>query len=148
MLIRLLSDGLFNLADPVLNFAGILFSPALGFQVGVLGKLADFLLDCSFGFAKLACCLIVRARFHHEFLLRRLLLDSRGPCVTPLFCRQVIAPAPVRRRVSDSGSSRFAGLRCWLRLCQAAMRRRAPTGSSLLPGDGQRKYPPPADRSQ
>src|SRR5271157_4764125 len=57
-------------ADPALNFAGILFSPAISFQVGVPGKLADFLLDCSVDFVELACCLIVRARFHHEFLLR------------------------------------------------------------------------------
>jgi len=44
MLIRLFPDSLFDLADPVLNFAGILFGPALSFQVGVLGKLATFLL--------------------------------------------------------------------------------------------------------
>jgi len=68
MLIRLLPDGFFNLAEPVLNFAGIFFSPAISFQVRVLGELANFLLDSSFDFVELTCCLIVRARFHHEFL--------------------------------------------------------------------------------
>ena len=69
MLIRLCSDSLFNLADNFLNFSGILFSSAISFQVGVLGKLAGLLLDCAFDFVKLACCLIVRARFHHDSLL-------------------------------------------------------------------------------
>jgi hypothetical protein len=68
-LICLLSDDFFNLADPVLNFAGILLSSALGFQIRVLGKLANVFLDFPFDFVELACCLIVRARFHHEFLL-------------------------------------------------------------------------------
>src|ERR1019366_1394456 len=62
MLIRLCSDSLFN-------FSGILFSSAISFQVGVLGKLAGLLLDCALDFVKLACCLIVRARFHHDSLL-------------------------------------------------------------------------------
>ena len=63
MLIRLFSDSLFNLADNFLNFSVILFSSAVSFQVGVLGKLAGVLLDCAFDFVKRACCLIVRARF-------------------------------------------------------------------------------------
>ena len=69
MLIRLCSDSLFNLADSLLNFSGILFSSAISFQVGVLGKLAGLLLDCAFDFVKLACCLIVRAGFHYDSLL-------------------------------------------------------------------------------
>ena len=69
MLIRLFSDSLFNLAAPVMNFACILFGSAISFQIKVLGKLADFLFDCSFNFVELACCFIVRARFHQEFLL-------------------------------------------------------------------------------
>jgi hypothetical protein len=69
MLIRLCSDSLFNLADNLLNFSGILFSSAISFQVGVLGNLAGLLLDCAFDFVKLACCLIVRAGFHYDFLL-------------------------------------------------------------------------------
>src|ERR1039457_822803 len=67
--ICLCSDSLFNLADSLLNFSGILFSSDISFQVGVLGKLAGLLLDCAFDFVKLACCLIVRARFHHDSLL-------------------------------------------------------------------------------
>src|ERR1019366_3746522 len=69
MLIRLCSDSLFNLADSLLNFSGILFCSAISCQVGVLGKLAGLLLDCAFDFVKLACCLIVRAGFHRGSLL-------------------------------------------------------------------------------
>src|SRR5208337_5042747 len=138
MLIRLLPDGFFNRADPVLNFAGVLFSSAISFQIGVLGKLANLLLHSAFDFVELACCFVVRARFHHVFLLMFLswfqVMRSCGrvgdPRVMPLFVRQSFAPEPVRRRASDSESLRFAGLRCWLRLCQAAMRRCVPTGSS------------------
>ena len=43
MLIRLCSDSLFNLADDVLNFSGILFSSAISFKVGVLRELAGLL---------------------------------------------------------------------------------------------------------
>jgi hypothetical protein len=78
MLIRLFADSLFDLANPVLNFAGILFSSAISFQVGFVGKLADFLLDCSFDFVELACGFIVRARFHHEFLLYSQLIAIAG----------------------------------------------------------------------
>ena len=59
MLIRLFPDSLFDMANPVLNLAGILFSSAISFQVRVLGKLADGLLDCPFDFVEFACCLIV-----------------------------------------------------------------------------------------
>src|ERR1022692_202712 len=69
MLVRLFSDSLFNLADSLLNFPGILFSSAVSFQVGVFGKLARLLLDCAFDFVEIACCLIVRAGFHHDSLL-------------------------------------------------------------------------------
>ena len=69
MRVRLFSDSLFNLADSLLNFPDILFSSAISFQVGVLGKLAGLLLDCAFDFVKLACCLIVRAGFHRDSLL-------------------------------------------------------------------------------
>src|ERR1035438_10821462 len=69
MLIRLCSDSLFNLADSLLNFSGILFSLAISRQVGVRGKLAGLLLDCAFDFVEIACCLIVRAGFHHDSLL-------------------------------------------------------------------------------
>src|ERR1035437_1358206 len=69
MLIRLCSDSLFKLADSLLNFSGILFSSAISFQVGLLGKLAGLLLDCAFDFVKLACCLIFGAGFHHDYLL-------------------------------------------------------------------------------
>ena len=69
MLVRLFSDSLFNLADNFLNFSGILFSSAISFQVGVFGKLARLLLDCAFDFVEIACCLIVRAGFHHDSLL-------------------------------------------------------------------------------
>src|SRR5271165_7137476 len=62
--IDLLPDDLFNLADPVLNFADVLFSPTLSFQVGVVCYLPDCFLDCSFDFVELACCFVVRARFH------------------------------------------------------------------------------------
>jgi hypothetical protein len=43
MLIRLCLDSLFNLADSLLNFSGILFSSAISFKVGVLssGVLAE-----------------------------------------------------------------------------------------------------------
>ena len=69
MLIRLCSESLFNLADNLLNFSGILFSSAISFPVGVLGNLAGLLLDCAFDFVEIACCLIVRAGFHHDSLL-------------------------------------------------------------------------------
>ena len=69
MLVRLFSDSLFNLADNFLNFSGILFSSAVNFQVWVFGKLARLLLDCAFDFVEIACCLIVRAGFHHDSLL-------------------------------------------------------------------------------
>jgi hypothetical protein len=66
---RLLSHSLFNLADNVLHFPGILFSFAISRQVGIAGKFAGLLFDCAFDFVKLACCLILRARFHHDSLL-------------------------------------------------------------------------------
>ena len=69
MLVRLFSDSLFNLADSLLNFSGIIFSLAVSRQVRVAGKFAGLLLDCAFDFVKLACCLIVRAGFHHDSLL-------------------------------------------------------------------------------
>src|SRR5665213_857372 len=69
MLIRLCSYSLFNLADDVLNFAGVLFSNAISFQVGVLRELARLLLDCAFDFVKPAGCLIFCARFHRGSLL-------------------------------------------------------------------------------
>src|ERR1035437_5036958 len=62
----LFSDSLFNLADKVLQFARVLFSSAVGFEVGVVGKLAGLLLDCAFDFVNLACCLVARAQFHRE----------------------------------------------------------------------------------
>src|ERR1039458_6698272 len=65
----LFADSLFNLADKALNFASISLSSAIGLQVGVAGKCAGLLPDCAFDFVKLACCLIVRARFHHGSLL-------------------------------------------------------------------------------
>src|SRR5664279_2514327 len=69
MLIRLFSDSLFNLADKALNFASVFLSSTISLQVGVAGKFAGLLPDCAFDFVKLACCLIVRARFHHGSLL-------------------------------------------------------------------------------
>src|ERR1039458_1197902 len=69
MQVCLFSDSLFNLADNVLNFARVLFSSAVGFKAGVVGKLAGLLLDCAFDFVNLACCLIARAQFHGEVLL-------------------------------------------------------------------------------
>src|ERR1017187_6820849 len=69
MLVRLFSDILFNLADNFLNFSVILFGSAVIFQVGVSSKLARLLLDCAFDFVEIACCLIVRARFHHDSFL-------------------------------------------------------------------------------
>jgi hypothetical protein len=69
MLVRLFSDSLFNLADSFLNFSVILFSSAVNFQVGVSGKLTRLLLDCAFDFVEIACCLIIRARFHNDSLL-------------------------------------------------------------------------------
>ena len=51
---RLLSNSLFNLAGNVLDFSGILFSPAISLQVGVAGNFAGRLLDCAFDFVKLA----------------------------------------------------------------------------------------------
>jgi hypothetical protein len=69
MLIRLGSYSLFNLADDVLNFSGVLFSNAISFQVGILRELAGLLLDCAFDFVKLAGCLIFCARFHRGSLL-------------------------------------------------------------------------------
>src|ERR1017187_2847582 len=69
MLIRLCAYSLFNLADDVLNFSGVLFSNAISFQVGVLRELAGLLLDCAFDFVKLTCCLIFCARFHRGSLL-------------------------------------------------------------------------------
>ena len=65
----LFSDSLFNLADKALNFASIFLSSAIGLQVGAAGKFAGLLPDCAFDFVKLACCLIVRARFHNDSLL-------------------------------------------------------------------------------
>jgi hypothetical protein len=47
MLIRLCPDSLFNLADSLLNFSGILFSLAVSRQVRVAGKFAGLLLDCA-----------------------------------------------------------------------------------------------------
>src|ERR1039457_3008359 len=64
MQVCLFSDSLFNLADNVLNFARVLFSSAVGFKAGVVGKLAGLLLDCAFDFVNLACCLVARAQFH------------------------------------------------------------------------------------
>ncbi len=71
MLIRLFAYGLFDLADDALNLSRVLFSSPIGFQVGVIGKFADFLFDCSFDFVDLAGCLIVRAHFHHDSFLCR-----------------------------------------------------------------------------
>ena len=68
MLFRLCSNGFFNLADGVLDFSGILFSSAISLQIGVLRDLAGRLPDYAFDFVKLACCLIVCARFHHDSL--------------------------------------------------------------------------------
>jgi hypothetical protein len=45
MLIRLFAYKLFNFADNLLDFPGILLGLAISFQVGVPGKFADFLLD-------------------------------------------------------------------------------------------------------
>jgi hypothetical protein len=69
MVMRLLSHGLFNLADKVLHFSGNLFRLAVGGQVGVAGKFAGLLPDRAFEFVKLACGLILCARFDHDFLL-------------------------------------------------------------------------------
>ena len=84
---RLLSHGLFNLADKVLHFPGNLFRVAIRRHVGVVGNFSGLLLDCAFDFVKLAFCLILRARFHHDSLLcadtrrtRDLLLRRRAGC--------------------------------------------------------------------
>ena len=69
MVVRLLSNSLFNLADNVLHFSGILFSLAVSRQVGVVGMFAGLLSDCAFELVKLACCLIFRAQFRHDSLL-------------------------------------------------------------------------------
>src|ERR1035441_146654 len=69
MVMRLLSNSLFNLTDGVLNFSCVLFSNAISFQVAVLRDLASLLLDCAFDFVKVACCLIFCARFHRDSLL-------------------------------------------------------------------------------
>src|ERR1035437_3585422 len=69
MVMRLLSNSLFNLTDGVLNFSCVLFSNAISFQVGVLRDLAGLLLDSAFDFVKVAGCLIFCARFHRVSLL-------------------------------------------------------------------------------
>jgi len=68
-LLDLFAYSLFNLADDVLNFSGVLFNNAISFQVGVIRDLAGLLLDCAFDFVKLAGCLIFCARFHRGSLL-------------------------------------------------------------------------------
>jgi len=55
LVIRLCPDGLLDLAYPLLSFAGILFSSAVSFQVGVFGKLARLLLDCAFDSSSTPC---------------------------------------------------------------------------------------------
>ncbi len=54
MVMRLLSDSLFDLTDGVLNFSGILFSSAISLQIRVAGNFAGLLPDYAFDFAKLA----------------------------------------------------------------------------------------------
>src|SRR5664279_300140 len=111
MLIRLCSYSLFNLADDVLNFSGVLFSNAISFQVGVLRDLAGLLLDCSFDFVKLAGCLIFCARFHCGSLLCSVVVvDSlRSTAVIRMLtvCDQVIPslekfPCPMQSLVLTS----------------------------------------------
>jgi hypothetical protein len=65
----LFAYSLFNPADDVLNFSGVLFSNAISFEVGVIRDLAGLLLDCAFDFVKLAGCLVFCARFHRGSLL-------------------------------------------------------------------------------
>jgi len=69
MLNELLPECFFGLADNVLNFAGILFCSSIGFQIGVIGYLADCLLDCSLDFVELACRHIFSAWLHFDLLL-------------------------------------------------------------------------------
>src|ERR1035438_5812052 len=69
MQVCLFSDSLFNLADKVLNFARVLFSSAVSFKAGVVGKFAGLLLDCAFDLVNLACSLIARAQFHSDIPL-------------------------------------------------------------------------------
>src|ERR1039458_8653833 len=102
MLIRLCSDSLFNLADSLLNFSGILFSSAISFQVGVLGKFAGLLLDCAFDFVKLACCLIVRAGFHYDSLL----------CLVVGFCWLRSIESSLRLQCLDLVESSLGKLPC------------------------------------
>src|ERR1039457_1737536 len=69
MVMRLLSYSLFNLANNVLDFSGILFSSAISLQVRVAGKFAGLLLDYAFDFVEFAGCFIFCAWFHHDSLL-------------------------------------------------------------------------------
>jgi hypothetical protein len=66
-----------------LNFSGILFSSAISFQVGVLGKLAGILLDCAFDFVKQVGCVchlldLKADRYFGEAQVRRPGCDSSG----------------------------------------------------------------------
>jgi hypothetical protein len=70
MLICLIPDSLFNLADKALNFSGGFLSFTFIFQVGIPGQFSGLLLDRAFDFMDLARRLIVRAWFHGEVLLR------------------------------------------------------------------------------
>jgi len=69
MFVRLCSDGLFDLANNVLDFTCILFSHAISFKIGVLDDLAGLLFDCACRFVKLACRLVLCAGFHYDSLL-------------------------------------------------------------------------------
>jgi hypothetical protein len=60
----LLLKNLFNLPDFLLDLTGELFDLAFSGQVGVVRDLSRFLLNFAFHFMKLACDLILRARFH------------------------------------------------------------------------------------
>src|ERR1035441_3872886 len=111
MVMRLLSNSLFNLTDGVLNFSCVLFSNAISFQVGVLRDLADLLLDCAFDFVKVACCLIFCARFHRDSLLCSVVvvdsLKSMGgyshlDCLRPAKASSGKFPCPMQSFVSTS----------------------------------------------
>src|SRR5450756_1446751 len=63
----LFPDGFFSPADPFLNFASFLFRLPRDFQVGVVRRLSDLLLNFPLHFVELAFGLVFRAWFH-DFL--------------------------------------------------------------------------------
>jgi hypothetical protein len=52
------------MADPLLNFARLLFGFPFGFQIAITRDLSDLLLDCPLHFVETSLDVVFRAGFH------------------------------------------------------------------------------------